>query len=190
MLMLCCKLVNQVRLGHQRAGHADIINRGLIDLLLHLFVDTVATRDDDRHGGLSGNLVGHLLEIGGVHLVLGEGAADLNGIDASRRQLAAEIEAVLMRDTLLEMVLTLHLDPYGKILADGTADDLIDLDGKPIAIFTASTIVVRAPVVVGSGKLMEQITVAGMNLHAIESGLLGAQGSCGKLVDYSKPHEK
>lgn len=95
-----------------------------------------------------------------------------------------------MRDTLLEMVLALHLDPYGEILADGTADGLIDLDGKPIAILAASTIVVRAPVVVGRGKLMEQITVAGMNLHAIESGLLGAQGSGGKLVDYSKPHEK
>ena len=75
------------------------------------------------------------------------------------------------------------LDLQMKVATDHVADRIDDLQQKARAIVQAAAVVVLAVVDGGAEELGDQIAVGGMQLDAVEPGLLGAPSAEGECLD-------
>jgi len=137
-------------------------------------------------GGAPALGVGHRLDDGNAGLV--DSAGDVDGGRAGLFHGHGDGHAVLRMDIVLgdadlvEKFIGGDAQGDGVILAAGLMDALHDLGGEPAAVFKAAAVLVGAVVGIGGEELADEIAVGGMELHAVEAGLLRADGGIDEVL--------
>ena len=111
-------------------------------------------------------------------------AADVDAADAEGFEIFCLSDAVLLSDAVGQIVAAVHADRDWELRAAISLDAHDDLRDKAHPALKTAAVFVGALVGVGREELADQIAVCGVDLDAVDAGLLGDHCSGDEFADH------
>src|ERR1700736_6425809 len=175
--------LHQVRIGDGGADQRDQIGLAGMNDSCRLPERAKTSRHDSRYGGDRADLRGRCQLVSGRVMHPAHDVVRLEMVAIGEIHIVDELLALQKLQCLLT-VSSSHSDvrsgaethPDGEATRDGAAHCPRDLEQEPAPVFEGSAVLILAIVVIRREKLLNDVAMRTLYLHAIELSLLGALG--------------